>query len=232
MIIQHQINDKAAKDIEKLFTLAHEKNLIPSFKSFKSSSLAIKKTYTICNNCSYIKNLKNCEKFNTETPSNNLKIYDLKEQVKTITEINLTEMIENKKNITHLGYLETSIIYKFRKNNQNCFSFTLNTDGLQIFKNNSKDCWPFFLAINELKIKKRYSIANIILAGLWVGTSKINNFVVMNDLMKEIADLEKGILINENLFQFYVLYGSFDKQARALILNSQICTGEMENQCM
>ena len=48
----------------------------------------------------------------------------------------------------------------------------------------------------------------------------------MNDLMKEIADLEKGIIINNKTLTFYVLFGSFDKQARALILNCQACTGE------
>ena len=164
--MQHEINDKAVKDIEKLFEIAHTKNVLPEFKKYKNSNLTIKRTYIICNNCCFIKTSKFCIKCNIDTPSNSFIIYDLKTQIINILQRNLVDMEKNKANIQQLGYPTTSIIYKFHTNNPNGYSFTLNTDGLKIFNNNSKGCWPFFLAINEIKIRKRFTLGNIILAGL------------------------------------------------------------------
>ena len=117
------------------------------------------------------------------------------------------------------------IIEEIHDTTDNTFTFTLNTDDLQVFNNNPKDCWPFFVAVNELPVKTKYSLSNIILARIWVGTTKINNSVILNDLMKEIGLLEEGVEINGEMFEFFCIYGSFDKPARALILNVQNLNG-------
>ena len=99
-------------------------------------------------------------------------------------------------------------------------------DGISVFRNNSNDTWPIYLAFNELTMASKFTKSNIILAGIWCGQTKINNFVILNESMKAIHNLEKGIILNDKVYRAYVIYGSFDKPAKSLIYNAQSCTSK------
>ena len=51
-------------------------------------------------------------------------------------------------------------------------SFIWNTDGVPVFESSNFSLWPLYLVVNELSPKKRFSKDNMILAGLWFGSSK------------------------------------------------------------
>ena len=51
-------------------------------------------------------------------------------------------------------------------------SFTWNTNGVPVFKSSNFLLWPLYLVVNELPLKKCFSKDNMILAGLWFGSSK------------------------------------------------------------
>jgi hypothetical protein len=51
-------------------------------------------------------------------------------------------------------------------------TFTLNVDGIEPNKSSQLGIWPILLIINELRMKRRFAIENVILAGVWPGLSK------------------------------------------------------------
>ncbi|CAF4268937.1 unnamed protein product [Rotaria sp. Silwood2] len=74
-------------------------------------------------------------------------------------------------------------------------TLTLNADGIQPHKSSTQTIWPILLVINEIPLKRRFSIENIILAGVWPGPSKptrndMNSF--LRPLVDELLRLEQG----------------------------------------
>jgi len=55
---------------------------------------------------------------------------------------------------------------------ENTFTLTWYTDGLQVFKSSKKQVWPLCFTINELPYSKRVKPENILLAGLWFAVQK------------------------------------------------------------
>lgn len=47
------------------------------------------------------------------------------------------------------------------------FSFLLNTDGISFCQKSKLAIWPVWLALNELPLHARFSIDNVILAGIY-----------------------------------------------------------------
>ena len=223
--MKNSINDKAALEIQKCFEEAAKYSVIPSFESYKLKKLEIIKEYDICNNCLYIKAKSVCQRCpkNIKTKTNNFLIFNAEAQLRQIITRNFSNIKNNKCDIKSLGYGEKSKLFKFHSNpkNKTYLTFTLNTDGVSIFRNNSNDTWPIFLVINELKVKQKFAIQNIILLGLWSGKTKINNRVIMNEIMQYLSKIEKtGVIVNDENFKFATIYGSFDKPAGSLILNT------------
>ncbi|XP_046405101.1 uncharacterized protein LOC124170424 [Ischnura elegans] len=54
-------------------------------------------------------------------------------------------------------------------NNRNNYSYIMNTDGCPIFKSSKCSIWPIYIQVNEIPPVERNK--NIILCGIWVGTS-------------------------------------------------------------
>jgi hypothetical protein len=50
--------------------------------------------------------------------------------------------------------------------NKEAFTFLINTDGISHYASSNLQIWPIYLAINELPLEKRYSVENVILAGI------------------------------------------------------------------
>lgn len=225
VVFESKINDSAAKKIENLIKLCVEEKVVPNFEQFRKAQLKVKKSYTICNNCAWIKESKQmcsiCKSFTTD---NHFTLFDIKDQISRIVERNSSTLTHFQKNITELGYLDDSWIANCHRKNKNALTMTLNMDGVSVFMNNSNDTWPIFLAFNELPLKEKFSVQNIVFVGIWCGQTKLNNFVLMNDAMQSIAELEKGLEICGEKFEFYTVFGSFDKPAKSWVYNAQSCT--------
>lgn len=116
------------------------------------------------------------------------------------------------------GSLYKAFLSNF-KDLANVNSFMLNTDGISICDKSNLSIWPVYLAINEIDIGDRFCIDNIIIAGMCVGHKKPSICEFFAPIKKELLDLEIGIKIDNKWFQFFLLFGLFDKPARSLILN-------------
>lgn len=229
IVYESRINDSAAQKIENLIKLCVENSTTASFKAYSKNELKVSKSYLICNNCTSIKKSAHCVKCLAKTASNNFTLFDIEDQAKKIIDANLSELKCYQQDISKLGYLENSLISKFHKKN-NGLTLTMNMDGVSIFSNNSKDTWPIYLAFNEFSMKTKFAPQNVILAGIWCGQTKINNYEIIDDAMKAIKSLENGVSVANEIYKIYVLCGSFDKPAKSLAYNAQSCTAK--NGCM
>ncbi len=114
--------------------------------------------------------------------------------------------------------------------NQNIYSFTINSDGISLCEKSKLSIWPIILVINELPKEERFFCDNVVLAGLYVGYTKPDMNQFFQHIYKEIKQLEYGIKINEQIYKFFPIIGIFDKPARAMILNILNSTGY--NSCL
>ena len=209
IIFESKINDLAAKKIENLIKICN-RTKSPSFDLYKNIKLSALEQFMICNNCAYLKKIKKCGKCDEITTNNYFTLFNIESQLIKIVDKNLNSLLYYKENISELGYLKESLISKFHDKNEG-FTLTINLDGVSVFRNNSKDTWPIYLVLNELPMVEKFKINNVIFAGIWCGNTKINNKIIMDTVFKKIGDLESGILINNVIVNFYVIYGSFDK---------------------
>ena len=80
-------------------------------------------------------------------------------------------------------------------------TLTMNVDGIQPNKGPDQSLWPILFVINEIDRKKRFSLQNLIIGGMWPGPSKpsrIQISLLFEHAISELQDLEKG-----HLFQLY-----------------------------
>jgi len=90
------------------------------------------------------------------------------------------------------------------------FSFTINTDGISVSNKSKLTIWPVFIVINELPLNIRFSIDNVILAGLSVGSEKPNIDVFFNLIVIKLKKLEIGIDITiENVTRDTKFFSDF-----------------------
>ena len=80
-------------------------------------------------------------------------------------------------------------------------TLTMNVDGIQPNKGSDQSLWPILFAINEIDRKKRFSLQNLIIGGMWPGPSKpsrIQISLLFEHAISELRELEKG-----HCFQLY-----------------------------
>ena len=80
----------------------------PSFDSFRSEYLQVKKEYVICNNCNWIKDRSFCERCNVKTTDNIYILFDIESQIKEIMSRLKQKMDHFKENSEKFGYLKSS----------------------------------------------------------------------------------------------------------------------------
>ena len=127
----------------------------------------------------------------------------------------------------------------------NGFTLSLNTDGADPSDKSTISLWPVFLVINEIPLEKRYCIENIIIAGkfyysfniivagadsviyfkgLSIGDSKPDFQVFIEPIVEKLLELQYSFEItdrdkNIKRLRCFLLYGIYDKPARALANN-------------
>ena len=213
-IVKHSITTKAAEELIKLWKSSE--SLVP--KIVKSSYLKIKKEIYICNDCGFTKNSSRCEKETClkETGNSYFLLLNVLEQVQRIVTENFDEFVYD-----DLGYMPNSRFEQIHEKYDACLTLTINTDGVMVFNKGHADAWPFYLTFNELPMKLKYKLSNIVIPAIYIGSTKIKNMEVVNEMCQEIYTLENGIPVQNTTIKIFVIYGIFDKPARAFMLNMQ-----------
>jgi len=110
-------------------------------------------------------------------------------------------------------------------------SFMCNTDGLQIFESSLMSMWVFYLVVNELPPHKRFLTENMLVAGIWVSSSKPHPNIFLQPIYKDMQTLKSGIMVKffddptEHKIVGKLLCDTMDSPARALFLNMKTHSG-------
>lgn len=111
-------------------------------------------------------------------------------------------------------------------------SFTWNTDGVPVFKSSNFSLWPLYLVVNELPPKKRFSKDNMILAGLWFGSSKPAMWMYLKPFHSALSRLERNGTVVESPdcpgtfnVRAVLLCGTCDLPAKACVCNTMQYNG-------
>ena len=78
---------------------------------------------------------------------------------------------------------------------QKLITLSMNVDGIQPSKGSDQSIWPILMVINEIHRKKRFSLENLIIAGMWPGPSKPSRTqmsLFFQDIVKDLKILEQG----------------------------------------
>ncbi|CAF0880840.1 unnamed protein product [Brachionus calyciflorus] len=108
------------------------------------------------------------------------------------------------------------------------YTFTLNTDGVQLCNKSKMSIWPIILVSNELPIGERFRFDNIIIAGLSVSNGKPALGFLFNQIKNELKALEEGVYLFQDIYikvHFYLMASVFDKPARCSFLGMVSSTG-------
>lgn len=130
------------------------------------------------------------------------------------------------------GNLYKRLFNSGQLSNPNNISFICNTDGVPLFKSSRFSLWPLYLAINEIPMKKRFLKENMILAGLWYGKTKPSMWSFLKPFYESLRDLEEvGVKFyspdcGEFMCKSFLICGTFDLPARALVCNSTQFNGQ------
>lgn len=113
-------------------------------------------------------------------------------------------------------------------------SLLWNTDGIPVFKSSNYAVWPLYFVVNELPYKLRMRKQNILLGGLWFGSSKPNMHVFLRPFWKALSRLElHGTVVQawgsvQNMVcKVVLLAGTCDLPAKCLVHNSRQYNGFM-----
>lgn len=116
--------------------------------------------------------------------------------------------------------------------NPSNISLTWNTDGVSIFKSSKYCIWPFYFMINELPHYLRSKMQNVLLGGLWFGSSQPQpNLFMKYSLVDSLKKLYEGvgfkIFGRANLVRVkgIVICGTCDLPAKSKFLNMKQFNG-------
>jgi len=137
----------------------------------------------------------------------------------TDTQVNDTDIIRDISD----GVLYKQFVAKCGKPDGKFITLTLNSDGVPVFKSSAFSFWPMLCSVNELPISKRRT--NIVMPGLWFGTTKPTFSTFFKPFVSEIKHLrQNGFEMIANcgmIFKLYVtiLICTCDSVARCLLQN-------------
>ena len=72
-------------------------------------------------------------------------------------------------------------------------ALTLSTDGVPLFKSSSVSLWPVYLPILNLPPEVRMNSKNIILGGLWSGTTKLAMKLLLDPVLDNLKKLSTEV---------------------------------------
>ncbi len=115
---------------------------------------------------------------------------------------------------------------------RNHLALSLSTDGIPLFKSSKLSLWPVYLIILNLPANIRVKSQNILLCGVWLGSTKplMNNLLdpILNNIQK-LSTLGVNITSpsgNSVTFRARLVMGVFDLPAKAAVLSAKQFNGE------
>ncbi|CAF4181116.1 unnamed protein product [Rotaria magnacalcarata] len=110
------------------------------------------------------------------------------------------------------------------------FTLTMNVDGVQPNKGSDSSIWPVLIVVNEIRRRKRYSLENVILAGVWPGPKKPSRddmAIFLKGIVNELKCLEVGRKfqlrstdgegVEEAFIKIFLVSSCCDKPAQCLV---------------
>ena len=142
----------------------------------------------ICTSCSKI-SLTNstCSEygfsFDSSSSAISFRNFNIADQLSRIISSNYRIMNLNKKSTgeTMKDICDDELHRKIQRLCQDTFiTLSLNIDGIQPNKGSKKTIWPILLVVNEIPLQHRFSLENLILAGVWPGPIKPSRTYMAN----------------------------------------------------
>ena len=215
--LRHHLSDNCIEDILALLKILGI-NIPPKYKVLytllrkRSKTHLTPLTHTICPHCQNLSSEKQqCTACGTKySPISSICIplfytYDIVQQLKAILATSKDSVLYNNnalKKATMRDITDGKICKTLIQNELEPFiTLTMNVDGIQSNKGSDQNIWPVLLIINEINFKKRYSLENVIIAGIRRGPSKssrIQMSLLFKHIVFELQELEKG-----HLFELY-----------------------------
>lgn len=145
--------------------------------------------------------------------------FDLKQQIASVIEENfdiIEEFCNSKENRTNITDVhDSNHIKNIKYRNENIYSLTLNTDGVELINSNTSSLWPVLVTCNFLPPHIRFKDKHIFVAALHFGPKKPNMHELLRPLAEEMNDLSKGLFVRERFFNLCVTIAILDLPAKS-----------------
>lgn len=238
LYLRHNLTKIAVEDIAKLINgipggsvkVPETKHLI--FKEFVGSSTLKVIEYISCQTCqNYSKhdffnnNKRFCNVCKADLTQSKEKFINLNvgAQLKKIISNHFDEIMRYKeiicnKNDDLINDISDGFYLKNILKKGYVCSLTFNTDGVVIHSSSKQTFWPLLLICNFLPPTIRFKEKNMIVAGIYYGVEKPNFSSFILPLVEEFERLSsEGIVMNSELFKFYITHASLDLPAKAAV---------------
>ena len=214
---RHRLSNKCIDDILALIRLLGI-NIPSSYKALctllrkRSNTHLNPSTHTICPHCEKLSSeLHRCTTCDANySPILPLNIplfytYDISRQLEAVLATSQELLLQNKgtfRRKTMRDITDGNMYQSLIENEPGPFiTLTMNIDGIQPNKGSDQNLWPVLLVVNEIIGKKRFSLQNLIIAGMWPGPSKPSRSQMSLFLQNSVAELQK--LEQGQLFKLY-----------------------------
>lgn len=187
---RHRLSNRCLSDILKLLQILRVPNVPVSLWKSKrlvnnqSSSHLHMKKQSICPSCKNVSNNTNCCNkcnidYQTTRTAKLIPIFyhfDIGVQLESIllhtSDLAFPKLSSPPPKMMHDIVDGSFYRNRFKQESGRFITLTLNVDGVQLHKGSDSSVWPVLLVINEIRRRKRYSLENVILAGVWPGPKK------------------------------------------------------------
>jgi hypothetical protein len=236
---RHHLSNQCVYDIIALLRL-FSKNIPSSYKALctvlrkRSITHANPSTNTICPHCEKLSGQLNrctsCSAMYSPIPLSAIPLfytYDIGSQIEAILATSSHLLFnDSDSHGTHMSGITHGNMYKslVARESERLLTLSMNVDGIQPNKGSDQSLWPILMVINEIERKKRFSLENLIIAGMWPGPSKPSRsqmFLFFENIMKDLKVLEQGSSTDEQekeqFFKIFLLASCCDKPAQCLI---------------
>ena len=224
---RHHLSNHCIEDILALLRL-FTKNVPSSYKALRtvlrkrSITHSNPRTNTICPHCEKLSDqLKKCTSCGAMYSPISLSsiplfhTYDIGPQIEAILATSSHLSLQSSGCVrTHMNDITDGNIYNalLASESGKFITLSMNVDGVQPNKGSDQSLWPILMVVNEINRKKRFSLENLIIAGMWPGPAKPSRsqmFLVFQNIVKDLKILEGG--------RRFRLYSSEDEQDGELL---------------
>ena len=229
-ISRNQLPEQAIYGLVELLSLSRATNeeLPPPSSLFKYKPKNILNQLKLCTLCQDILSDNYCTACQREISKPIILIVgDIKHQFTSLlSDRDLDEKIqETYDHVRHggmgnFGVYAGSIHRNFRQSfTTNDISVVINTDGFNVFSTSRNEPWPIVMTVNELDYKSRYRFSNIIICGLFCGTSHPKFEKILTYIFDgQWSIFEEGLTVSGIQRKVILMQNCCDKPARSALL--------------